>query len=178
MSNLNEPKKISDLLAKYHALKDSELLYYLLSKLPTKQDSEDVLQDLFINISELDYSLLNNIKQPKHYLFQMAANAISAFYVSKGRREKTLIVGIENISDINCPNSSPETLLHNELQAEYVLQAISNMPEKRRQIFLLYSYRNLNRRQIAKELGMTVSAVDKNLVRAFAYCKDWLDGKE
>jgi len=51
-----------------------ELMGFLVSKVSNIHDAEDILQDLFIKVSELDMKLSYNIEKPKSYLFTIASN--------------------------------------------------------------------------------------------------------
>ena len=68
----------------------------------------------------------------------------------------------------------PDSILDAQQQAERLRMALSVMPAKRRQTFLLFKYRNLTRAEISTELGLSIDAVEKHLVRALRNCRDAL----
>jgi len=79
---------------------------------------------------------------------------------------------MENAQTASTP---PDRVLDGQQQAERLRVALSNMPGKRRQAFLLFKYRNLSRAEIAVELGLSIDAVEKHLVRALRNCRDALE---
>lgn len=175
VKNPPESYQKQEFLALFHSLRDNELRYYLTANLRSVADVDDLVHDIFIKINEMDDDLIRNIQHPKRYLFQMAGNAAKTL-LSKNQRLMTS--GDEAsavINELDCPNSSPERVLEGEQLSDLLLQAIADMPATRRQVLLLYRFRGLSRNELATELGMTLSAVDKNLVRAFQQLKDWLE---
>lgn len=123
----------------------------------------------------MDSNLVAGIQHPKRYLFQMAGNAAKSLLSKSQRFVNSADEASAAIYEIDCPNSSPERVLEGEQLSDLLLQAIADMSATPRQVFLLYRFRGLSRNELAVELGMTISAVDKNLVRAFQQIKYWLD---
>ncbi len=152
-----------------------ELMRFLISKVSNTHDAEDVLQDLFIRVSDLDKSLAYEIDKPKSYLFTVANNMATDSLRKNARRSAHLsdskCIGIENTQ--TAPNT-PDRILDAQQQAERLRVALSVMPAKRRQTFLLFKYRNLTRAEISVELGLSIHAVEKHLVRALKNCRDAL----
>ena len=152
-----------------------ELMRFLTSKVSNTHDAEDVLQDLFIRVSDLDRTLAYEIDKPKSYLFTVANNMAIDYLRKNARRSAHLLdnkgAGIENTQ--TAPNS-PDRVLDAQQQTERLRVALSVMPAKRRQTFLLFKYRNLTRAEISVELGLSIDAVEKHLVRALRNCRDAL----
>ncbi len=152
-----------------------ELMRFLISKVSNTHDAEDVLQDLFIRVSDLDRSLAYEIKKPKPYLFTIANNMAMDYLRKNARRSAHLSdsKGAE-IGIAQTTPDPPDSILDAQQQAERLRMALSVMPAKRRQTFLLFKYRNLTRAEISTELGLSIDAVEKHLVRALRNCRDAL----
>ncbi len=152
-----------------------EVLRFLTSKVSNAHDAEDVMQDLFIKISELDKRASLNIENPKNYLFKIANNMAIDHLRNKSRQNAYLFDA--KTTDIDNPlvaASSPDRILDGQQQADLLRIALSAMPARRRQVFLLFKYRNLTRAEIAVELNLSIVAVEKHLVRALKNCRDAL----
>lgn len=177
MTTTRQSYQKQEFLTLFKQLHDNELRYYLVAKLQSVADAEDLIHDIFIKINEMDDELVGKIQHPKRYLFQMAGNAANSL-LSKSQRYVTAVeMDSAGIDEIDCPNSSPESVLEGEQLSDRLLQVIADMPATRRQVLLLYRFRGLTRNELATELGMSLSAVDKNLVRAFQQIKEWLDNE-
>ena len=152
-----------------------ELMGFLVSKVSNTHDAEDILQDLFIKVSELDMTLAYKIDKPKSYLYTIASN-MAIDYLRKKKRRSTFFSDVHqgDIEDAQTASNPPDRVLDGQQQAERLRAALSDMPGKRRQAFLLFKYRNLSRKEIAVELGLSVDAVEKHLVRALRNCRDAL----
>jgi len=150
-----------------------ELMRFLISKVSNTHDAEDVLQDLFLRVSDLDKSLSYEIDKPKSYLFTIANNMAMDYLRKNARRSAHLMSG--KGAELDNPQTTPDppdSILDAQQQAERLRMALSVMPAKRRQTFLLFKYRNLTRAEISVELGLSIDAVEKHLVRALKNCRD------
>lgn len=151
----------------------AELRYYLESKLSNKQDAEDVLQDLFVKLSSMDDNADLNLKEPKHYLFRSASNMAINLQRRRNMIEKYDSEGFKSVEN-KTDAPPPESALESQQMADLLHQALASMPPKRRQIMLLLRFRGLTRAEIAKELDMSISAVEKHIVRGMMYCRDYI----
>ncbi|MCG8668312.1 MAG: sigma-70 family RNA polymerase sigma factor [Pseudomonadales bacterium] len=151
----------------------SELLAFLTQKLSSHHDAEDVYQSLFIKLSESSNDTLNDVRDPRSYLFRMANNMAIDLLRKRNRTNNGAPSDIE-ATELNSV-SSPERIFMGQQQAAVIKATIAAMPAKRRQVFLLFKFKNVNRQAIAQDLGLSIDAVDKHLVRALKDCKDSLE---
>ena len=150
----------------------SELLAFLTKKLSSRHDAEDVYQSLFIKLSESSGDTLNDVRDPRSYLFRMANNMAIDLLRKRGSVTSNSPAN-DDISELNTV-SSPERIFMGQQQAAVIKATIAAMPAKRRQVFLLSKFKNLHRQVIANDLGLSLDAVDKHLVRALKDCRDSL----
>lgn len=61
---------------------------------------------------------------------------------------------------------TPERVLSGKREFEQLIEALAELPERTRQIFVLYHLENLRQKEIANRLGMPVSTLEKHLARA------------
>jgi len=109
-----------------------------------------------------------SMRSVESYVFRIASNILA----DRGRREKVRANYRESIwandaagIDVLDPGRVAEARA--ELSA--VAEALKSLPERTRTIFILYRLENLDKRSIAEALGVSVSAVDKHLMRAHAH---------
>ncbi|MNL68404.1 putative RNA polymerase sigma factor FecI [compost metagenome] len=55
-------------------------------------------------------------------------------------------------------------------------RVIADLPSRQREVFLMHKFDGLSHSEIAAELGITRSAVEKLIMKALAACRDRLDG--
>jgi RNA polymerase sigma-70 factor (ECF subfamily) len=83
-------------VAKIYKQFNSELLGYVKSKVRSKEDAEDILQNVFIKISS-NLEKLNEEVKLKNWLFTITRNAIIDYYRTKAKVKQVTVAGdIEN----------------------------------------------------------------------------------
>ncbi len=151
----------------------SELLRFFRRKLSNKHDAEDSLQELFIIVNKLDESIIEKIEDSRCYIFRIAHNLVIALF-KKRLKEARINSELRNINDITYTASSPEVIVEVRQKVELLKEAIASMPQKRRDIFLLYRFGKMTQVQIAEEIGISTKGVEKHIARALEHCRDWL----
>jgi RNA polymerase sigma factor (sigma-70 family) len=58
-----------------------------------------------------------------------------------------------------------------------VLAALESLGPRTREIFLLHRLDGLKYREIASQLGITVSAVEKHIAKASLFLVNWVEGE-
>lgn len=127
-------------------------------------DAEDVAQEAFRRLAE--HSDLSSIGNLKAYLWRTARNltltekrnsAIRSNYDFEIKNLYFALTGTE---------SEPGRVLEAREQLEQISRAIREMPNRRRQAFLLHRLDNMNLAAVGRRLGITRSAVVKHVARA------------
>lgn len=131
---------------------------------------DDVLQDIFIKLQSLK---VEDIKYPKAYLYRMANNLI----IDEQRKQSRYIH--QTPSDDNPSENhlepqeqrSPEAILNQAQHLTVVTNALKELPEKTRDAFCLLRLRQLDKRDVAEQLGISVNMVEKHVRKALEYCQ-------
>ncbi|MDR3511361.1 MAG: sigma-70 family RNA polymerase sigma factor [Caulobacteraceae bacterium] len=127
-------------------------------------DAEDAIQDVFVRLS-----LRAGIVEATNidgYLFETAASVTIDHF--RRRNARFLQLHDEFQDDVHAPReerSAEQVMLAREM-LETIALALRELPERTRAIFLLSRLEGLKRAEIAKRLGLSVSAVEKHLVKA------------
>jgi len=129
--------------------------------LGNKYDAEEAVQELFINFWSKDK--ISSIKGSlKSYLFKSVFNiCIDYQRKNKARQSK---------EESNRPDEEPvvpfyNSILERELE-QHIEKAITQLPEKRRQIFLLSRDEGLTYSQIATRLALSEKTVETQISRS------------
>jgi RNA polymerase sigma-70 factor (family 1) len=124
--------------------------------------AEGVVQDVFVKIWEKRHTLEIHTSL-KSYLYRAAKNA-SLNFINKSKME--VIINEEKLSDISTPTElNLDTLEEKEL-VEAIEKAIENLPERRKQIFILHRHEGLTYTEIAEVLDISVNTVETQIIRA------------
>ena len=130
----------------------------------------DTAADLYQSIAE---NLLRRNPDPpiedvRAFLFQAAKNA--ALNLQRAARTRAefdvLITPLLDERD----NRSPETIAESKEDLVKVNQALQGLPVLTRKIFTLYRLHDTRQQDIAEQLGVSISTVEKHVRKALSHC--------
>ncbi|QTD55216.1 RNA polymerase sigma factor [Parasphingorhabdus cellanae] len=137
-------------------------------------NAEDVLQDLWLKLSDVDDS---NIVSPLPYLYRAANNAMHDRY----RKDERARQRDNEWSDVNRGTGEasdlppPDRALIANQQLASVEARISKEGPRVFTIFRRFRVDGIGQRKIAEEMGISLSAVEKDLQKAYRALVDWQD---
>lgn len=132
--------------------------------------SEEIVQDVFVRIWEKKETLIA-VHSFQAYLFKAAKNLL----LDHLRKEQT----ISRFQNLNtpfadeCTEQTDDNLIYGQYFA-IAQEAISQLPEKRKQIFVLKTRDELSLDEIAEQLAISKSVVKKQLYAATYFVKEYL----
>ena len=145
------------------------LLRYLRVRLRGDGDGEDILQDLWLKLADIDASL---ITEPLAYLYRAAENLVLDRRRSAQRRNareqewtKGHIEG--SIAAPRDAQPSADRLLVARDQLRRVDAVLDTLPERTAFAFRAVRIDGVPQKQIAAEMGISLSAVEKHLQRGY-----------
>lgn len=134
------------------------------------EDTEEILQDVFLKIWDKKESLLR-IRSFEDYIFRMAKNKL--FDLAK--KNKANVKMIHRLMPLQTEAGSDAT---DEVTfKEYhrvAMEAITHLPERKRTVFLMSVEEDMSLDEIASELKISRSAVKKHLYAAVRTIKEQL----
>lgn len=130
------------------------LFSFIRGKVKTQEDAEDILQDVWYQYSGLDDA--EEIENVSGWLFQVARNKVIDLY----RKKKPELLddysyendeGEIDFKEILLLDDSenPELQMFKELFWEELMDALEELPEKQRQVFILNEFEDLTLQEIA-----------------------------
>jgi RNA polymerase sigma-70 factor (ECF subfamily) len=143
------------------------LCYYCLRYVETLEDSEGIVQDLFVKIWEKHSSLEINTSL-KSYLYRAVQNYALNFLSKKKSHEKYLMLHAREIK--NSFEFHQNTMVEDELRV-LLKHAILKLPEKRRRIFELSRFEGMKYNRIADKLSISVKTVESQMTKALKYLR-------
>jgi len=147
------------------------LARYFARRVAHPADAEDLVQEVFTRIAARTSGEL--IRDPKPYLMQAAANVLRDWL----RRRATHAAGAHDVYDEDLHASevfSPERVLEGRQSVMPVLAALGELSESTRNIFVLCRIDGMKYAEVARRLGVSVSAIEKHMMKAIAHLGDRL----
>ena len=135
-------------------------------------DAEDVAQDVFDRLARRQGVAV--IEKLERYLFETAANAAVDYHRRAKVRGRTRQVAYNEA--LHAPaDASPEIIYAAQEELADVLVALRELPERTRHIFILARLENIKQVEIARGMGLSISAVEKHLRIAMAHLFERLE---
>jgi RNA polymerase sigma-70 factor (ECF subfamily) len=145
----------------------SDLLRFMLARQCDPAEVEDLLQDLYVKLSNIRTGPVSN---PRAYLYQMANNLLHDRRRGRRRQQErdyqwtSNRTGPDHEMDAG-PSPEESAIARDEL--ERVNGAIALMPGRTAQILKMYRLDGVSQKAIADSLDLSLSAVEKHLQRAY-----------
>lgn len=161
------------LLARWASDFRQPLFNYFRKRISAAEDANDLVQEVFLRLSKR--SDLANIERVEGYLFQTAASVLADSYRKGARTPDHLLTFDESLH--GQADFSPERVFTGRQELESLIEAIHALPERTRQIYVLYHLENIGQKDIAARLGMPVSTLEKHMARANRHLLKWFGKK-
>jgi RNA polymerase sigma factor (sigma-70 family) len=143
----------------------SRLRNYIRKHVPDREATEDILQEVFIELIEA-YRLLKPIEQVSAWLFRVAKNRIVDRF--RGRKleslatpkygdEEDVPVSLEDL--LPSPDSGPEAVYARSVLLDEIDEALQEMPEEQRAVFIAHEWEGQSFKELSAETGVSVNTL-------------------
>lgn len=153
------------------------LLRFIIRKMRQVEEAEDVVQETFIRLVNDDGKAAKGLAgadSPVAYLYRIASNlAIDRLRQQKSRCDEGDRALLDESQVAVQPELSQQAASTQRLQQ--LQQAVCRLPLKRRQVLVLHKFRQMTYREVAKHLDISVSMVEKHMMKALAQLQDTLE---
>lgn len=140
----------------------AKLYRFALSIIKSGEDSENIVQDVFLTLYENIHKIEKNASV-QYYIFTIAHN-MTISLLRKRSRECEFIEYLRSIQI----NESENHYSEDEYQ-ELVIKAnaiINKLPERQKEVYLLHKVEKLKYKEIAALLNISVNTVENHISRA------------
>lgn len=143
----------------------SEIYQFAFQLCMCKTESKDIAQDAFLRLFQ-EISNKSRLENPKAWLYKVVLNLYRNRYnkINGKHVKKYLFESRPNYSE------SPESNFINREKREFVFNCLNKLPEKNRDILILY-HDGLSYSEISEVLDMNVNSVGQTLARSIKKLK-------
>ena len=141
------------------------LMAFFVRRIRNPIEAEDLTQDVLAKLIQLPE---DQMRHPEAYIFKAASNLLRDRY----RRTQVRDAYRTAVAQRDEPAADfidPLRLLEARERLGLVSDALAELPQRSREILLLFRLERMKKRDIADSFGISVSAVDKHLIRAVAH---------
>lgn len=162
------------LIAAYLAQRQNLIRFFTL-RTGSAIEAEDIVQDIYLKIADLN---VDGIENAAGFLFRLGTNVMLDRV--RSRRRSAARDGAY-IQTSHAPGSvepatdapSPEAAWQARATLNHVLAAVEHMPPRRRQVFVMHKLNGASYAEIAEQLEITRSAVEKLMASALKDLAKW-----
>ena len=142
---------------------EARLRSFIRKRVLDSRDVEDILQDVFFELIEA-YRLLKPAEQMTAWLYRVARNRITDLF-----RKRTAVSLDEPPDDdaegrtlldlLPSPDAGPDAIFARNMLFEALEEALEELPEGQREVFLAHEFEGRSFKQISEETGITVNTL-------------------
>lgn len=156
-----------------------ELRHFIRRRTGSPSLAEDVVQETWIRANTTTVALPDN---PRAYLYRMAGN-LAVDHVRRQQawdrversagdgQDENLALQVEQVPS---PAPGPLEAVISQQELAALDAAVRELPDKCRQVFLLYRGHGLSMREVAACLSISEKTVEKHIARAMVHCRERL----
>ncbi len=131
-------------------------------------DASDIVQDAYLRLTAaLDRT---DVRDPGAFLRTTAINLIRDRSRASAIRRHIVIRDGDTYEHVACPSPSTEQAAIGRQQLAILEAALAELHPKRRAALVLYRFDNLTHAEIAQQLGISISMVEKHVRLALDHC--------
>ena len=144
----------------------AKLKNFIRTKVSNTADAEDVLQDVFLQLVRTVEDAINPIEQVSAWLYRVTKNII----INRGKKMKEVSLDVPNDEDTDIlqnfadllfsdESASPETEYMRSLVWEELNQALQELPDEQKEVFILMELDGLSAKEVAEATNVPVNTV-------------------
>jgi RNA polymerase sigma factor (sigma-70 family) len=156
-----QDRKISEIVAGQRG----RLRNFIRRRVPDASDAEDILQEVFYELVEAN-RLLMPIDHVTGWLFRVARNRITDLFRKKKpellsdavfQNEEGELLYLEDL--LPSPDAGPEALYVRSVLLEELDEALDELPEEQRQVFVAHEIEGRSFKELSAETGVNLNTL-------------------
>lgn len=156
-------------LADFFNASHPQLQKYLYWQVRSQDVAEELAQETYLRFLRQEPRQILDLNA---FMFTIAANLARDHLRGVRREQSREYVPLD--TDIADSNPNTEDIIARQCLGEQLQQAIANLPDRTREIFLLYRADELSYKQIAARLHISERTVEYHLRQALLLCRSFL----
>jgi RNA polymerase sigma factor (sigma-70 family) len=146
---------------------ERKLRGFLHRQFPTLRDTDDLVQESYVRVLQARRS--GQIRSVKSYLFSIARNAACSFF---RRKRVTSEISVGDIDGVDAVEDDIDVVaaVSSREELALVVEAMDRLPDRCREVLVLWALRGLSRDEIAVRLGISGHTVRAQLAKGMKRC--------
>ncbi len=140
----------------------------------TRDEADELIQEAFLRLQV--YSRGHQVQQAEAFLVRTALN-LSVDRHRRAHADRMVANALETLP-LADPGPSPDEVCNTQQRLQHLRAGLDSLSPRAREVFLMHRLDGYSHAQIAAQLGITLSMVEKHMARAALFITDWMDGIE
>lgn len=170
LQSVPRPQLSSEQLADLNARFSRVLKQYFVRRNCQPATAEDLAQDVFVRLASR--AATTEIENIEAYLMQTASSVWKDHCRRRQSRAHSAHIEFDDPQH-GFEELSPDRVYEGRETIARVLEALNALDERPRQVFFLRRFEGMSQKEVAKRLGVSVSLVEKEMMKAIAHVADW-----
>src|SRR5271165_4887141 len=174
--SLEQDRRISEVVKQ----EQSRLRNFIRRRVPDPRDAEDILQEVFYELVEAN-RLLMPIEHVTGWLFRVARNRITDLFRKKRPESLSDAVATSDEEEpllledlLPSPDAGPDALYARSVLLDELEDALDELPEEQREVFVGHEIEGRSFREMAAESGVSVNTLLSRKRYAVLHLRDRL----
>lgn len=160
--DIDHEKRIAEAIGR----DQSRLRAFIRRRVPDASDAEDILQDVFYQLLET-FRLVRPVERIGPWLFRVARNRIADLYRSRkpdastddfaGDQEVDSLTSLADM--LPSPEAGPEAAYARRLLLEELDDALEELPEEQREVFVAHEFEGLSFKELSAATGLSINTL-------------------
>jgi RNA polymerase sigma-70 factor (ECF subfamily) len=146
----------------------------MVARIVPPKEIEDIVQETYVRICQMDKR--EPVEQPKSFLMRTARNLA---YDHLKKSETRLADGVEAECDFDIATLDHDEVFENiasNQEFAHFCEAVRQLPVQCRRVFVLKKVHGYSQKEIAKEMNLSQSTVEKHIAVGFKRCATYMLG--
>jgi RNA polymerase sigma-70 factor (ECF subfamily) len=165
------PTRLDALVRRYYG----PLVSFFRKRTRDSEEVQDLVQQVFLRLAQCPQ--FGEVRNPDGYIFQTAANALRD-HARRAAVRGRFSAEQRHDGDGDRVAFSPERVLLGMESVARVAEALRQLPDRTRDIFMLRCFEGLKHAEIGRLQGISARAVEKHLAKALAHLARALDSED
>lgn len=150
------------------------LTAFFMRRTGSRTEAEDLTQEVFIRL--LRHAERVDHVYAKHYVFTAATNLLRDRARQADARKTLTFADLEQCSSpALIEEINPERVVVGRQSLGSIVDALRNLDQRTRDIFVLYRFESMKQSEIAKLFDLSLSSVEKHLAKALAHLTEHVE---
>lgn len=163
---------IAERFAAMHARFRRPLERFFASYRLNSADVDDLTQEVFLRLAGDACPI--DLQRPDAFVFTLARNLVRDRARRLHTKAASQSVCLDDI-ELRCEGPTPDEVLEHDERLERVTRALESLKEATRHAFILHRVHGFSYTEIARQMGVSVSMVEKHVMAAIAVLRRTAD---